>query len=269
MPLEESNPAPGLLAAFEDLLALFQTKVKAYPALMGDGAGVVNVPLRTGWVYVRMSGSDSVVSAYNDRVPIINDMPILVGYEPFAPTLFQVLGIRHVYNSVSSVPKVPAHHKTHEWLVADGGNDVVFSLARQLMPLRVSASGMVLTVYASPYKTESGWKEITGTLNLNAYVPGSGACWALVSLTSTGVLAVVTGTVKASRTLLLVTDIPALPSGNYPLAGVVLYFGQTAIVETSTTQDILDLRFAGAGGSGDVAGAVDAPYLREQMFFYS
>jgi len=239
-----------------------QSRTREWPATLSDSNGDVTpnrdatVYTRPGYVYCVMPDG-AIAQAFNNRVPPVTGLRVWVGYEPRNKTLFRVLDFNYSYVTLGGFTggagtALGPHHKTHESLNPGGGNDVVFSQARQLMPLRVSpVSGFTVKVESSPAAVGSGWAPSdTGTLDLTADRPTVGALYVLLYLDAAGVFSKRVGSNIGAFVSLAYTNIPHLLAGESALAAVALYAGQTAIRETSAAQDIVDLRFtSGSGGA--------------------
>lgn len=240
-----------LLSALEGVLDYYRRAPRKSPAQMGNGQGVVAVPNKPGYVYVRMPDGQTA-EAYNARMPLTDDMPIIVGYDDFNQLLFQVLEFRHAYNDQLPTT-VQQHHETHEFLNVLGGTDVVFSDIRQLTHLAVyPASGLVVSVYGGTVWTATGYQFVSGLIDLTAYVPVSGAVLVAVCLNASGTLTVLDGgSNPGARTFLSLLDLPAIPAGYRPLAAIALEAGQTDIVEARARRDIIDLRLAMSSAAAD------------------
>lgn len=242
-------------AALKDAISRAARRVepatRRWPATLSDANGVItpgldaSVPGGGGKVYVVMPDG-SVVKAYNNRVPPVTGLRVWVGYEPQNPTLLRVLDFNASYTNPNPTTGFGPHHATHEFLNVLGGNDVVYSQARQLMPLRVSVvAGFVIKVEVSPIWTGTAWALSTGaTLDLTSSVPASGARWALIYLSTGGALSArLSASVLPGFGSLTYGLIPAAGAGELPLAAIALYSGQTQIAENFTRQDVVDLRF--------------------------
>lgn len=232
--------------AFQKRIEQYQLRLQAQPGLMGDPLGNVSVPDRAGYVYVRVN--DITEIAYNDRVTPVYDLPILVGYDPLQPRLYRVLDALMVYEEAPYNAGVPSHHETHEYMgLTTSGHDLVFVHLRAWLPLRVApAGGLTITVYRGIALVGSTWTAVeqAAALDLTAYQPVSGARYVLIQALSDGTIDIVAGAVKTLLTIAL-SDIPAPYTQALPLAGILLYAGQTAIQENRITNDLVDLRWPG------------------------
>ena len=234
-------------SALGELLDGFQSRLQTWPAVLGDGNGLVAVPNLVKRVYVRMPDGHAAVVFNDDRVPLTNNLPVVVGYDYINPSLFQVLGLRQTYNGNENggYPSIGMHHASHEYLADHGGQDVVNVHARQILPARLTAiGGLKVGVYNSPLYTSAGWKSAAlASLDLTAQVPASGARYVLVSQALDGSLVATAGSTVAIRTYLQLSNIPTPPTNARPIGAVVLERGQTTITEDRERQDLLDLRF--------------------------
>lgn len=238
-----------------------QPVTRRWPATLSNSAGDITpgasarVSGSGGLVYCVMPDG-STVRAYNNRVPPTTGLRVWVGYEPLNPSLLRVLDFNSSYIDPSGGTGFGPHHVTHEYHNPLGGGDVVYSQARQLMPLRVSVvSGMVVKIEPSPAAVTGGWDLSTSaTLDLSGDIPTTGSLYALLYLDAEGTFARRLGANVGAFGSLSYSDIPAASAGERALAAVALYLGQTAIQETLAKQDIVDLRFAGSGASGSDLG---------------
>lgn len=232
-------------------LQRYRKKQDLQIGMLGNYQYEVEVPGRPNFVYVRLAGQ-VVSQVYNDRVNPLLDLEVYVGYDDEEPGLLQVLGVRSdlrrygTDNSISAY--VPEHHQTHEWMnYPVGGNDVVFSELRQLMPLRPTPmpTGVALAVNRGIILSSA--KEVlyfTGSIiDLGSYIPSTGSRFAYVGIDSfTGLLTVTGGLVRDTLSLTF-SDVPDFIVGTYPIGVVRLYENQTKVEETYSSTDLIDLRF--------------------------
>jgi hypothetical protein len=258
---------------FKIKLSEKQNSSDAIAALLGLGNGTVSVPSQPGQVYIRVGNQENYGTAYNDRVPNTDNLPVYVGYDPITDPgrrLFQVLSIRqssYVGSGSTPIPSVGPHHTTHEF----GGGDDVYTDWRRLMGLRVGRPGLpgtptafVVTVDPGCLYRAGAWMAAPVGLNTadltvqHGLLFGTQAQWVLISLDPTGAISVLPVVPpKASLALLLISDIPTPPAGNIPLAAVRIYASQTAIGDAPSAPDIYDLRFPTyAGMNGPIGSGV-------------
>lgn len=246
----QRNRIKKLLDRKQDLLL-------AKPGILGDPAtGLVDVPGRPGYDYVRI-GDEQIVGEYlNVRVPSRYDLPVYVGRDPVQPYVEQVLTIRqeaYIDAGFNPIPPIPAHHETHEWPVpgdpdADG-SDLVYVHWRQIRKFRLHAGN---PLYPFRVYTDGGpfysaelertiWVDPT-YVDLTDAVPEWGARWVLVYLSGTGLLSYRAGTIRP-RSRLQFSDAPPPNVGELALGWVYLYAGQSYIADDATRQDIVDARY--------------------------
>jgi hypothetical protein len=227
--------------------SLQQTQKVIY-GLLGDAFGQVDVPGRPNYVYIRIPGYP-LSTVYNDRVKPKMDLPVLCGYDPIQPDLFQILSTRtsqpRLVNSTKPVYAVPPHARTHEWMAVQAGEDVTFTHLRQLMPYRPTIlGGMTMHYYRNVAWIGDEWQLISGTLiDYTEAIPITGSRYMLTYLDVDGHIKSMTGTTVGDITLLDMDDIPNPIPGTIPLAAVRLYGWQTGLIEARSDTDLIDLRW--------------------------
>ena len=159
----------------------YQERPIAEPGLLGDGGGLVSVPDRPRYVYARMlSQLDIPFEVFDDRTPYVDNLPVLIGYDPDNRNLLQVLKVRlgitdAAAGGITYSTGVPNHGASHEWLSPNGGYDPVFVNIRQWLPLRVYAgSGVAIKVYPGHVYCASSQQYVYVTppeTDLSAYLP--------------------------------------------------------------------------------------------------
>jgi hypothetical protein len=239
-------------------------------AMLGDGNGNVRVDGKKRDCYVRVNGV--VMRVRNTKTAFVNNLPVVVGYEHANPNLLQVLGVRERDGiEMKTNYGAPEHHELHEYNNPLGGNDVVYSDVRQLMPGRVSSAQDAFNIYVhrGMALTSSGvWQRLESAdkIDLSSYQPGTGACYVLIYVNlQDGTIGKLAGTTATSNQVLDYTYIPRTPANAFPLAAVRLYDSQTIISEKwGYDGEIVDLRMAAAAGVGNdillYSGAAITPY---------
>lgn len=223
-----------------------------WPALTGDVNGVVQVPHRPFFIYVRV-GSDKIPDvAYNNCVPNRENLPVVVGYSPWQDEVLQVLEERVVYQGTNIdddwvLPRVPWHHESHEWGNPLGGDDAPLFHLRQLneQMFRVGkdpSGNFVVKITGGIIRIGSHYDTLAEqTLDLAGYVPpGILGRYILVYLDDAGVAHALAGTSVPAAGLTM-EDSPTGGIGDRALAAVRLYAWQT---EIDDYLDIEDLRWS-------------------------
>lgn len=238
---------PKLRRASQRWSARIQRKEELLGGFLGNAAGIVRVPGRQYYVYVRLWNGE-VVEAYNGEVQANPGLPVKVAYRSGR---YAIAGARDVFDN----PLPPQ--------LADGITDqmtwpgmyTVNIRGEQYLPGLVSPlSGFTVRFYGDQdFAAGVVYIVPPQDIDLTAHIPASGARWILLELVA-GAVQVVEGALAGSVDLLTSALIPA-PSGR-PLAAVRLYAGQVAITRGKYYSDILDLRTASAAANGD------ATYLR-------
>jgi len=226
----------------------YQQIIKTIPALMGDANGVVSVPDREGYVYVRDSIGNTLI-VWNSIVQLTYNLAVKVGE---LDGRLQVIGIRDSY--YSSIMSVVANHgSSHSYTTT--GSDPVNIYSEQFMPwYAYTSSDDDFTVTIIRHVMAAGSWVASGNENvdLNAYIPvaDTDALFVLITLDADGALQVTAGSAVADKGTLVVGDIPDIPSGHIPLWAVILYVGQTAITRAHVANDYVDLRFSNGASTG-------------------
>jgi len=250
---------------FKVTLGQKQNTSDAIPGLLGRGDGTVEVANQAGQVYIRVGNEESYGTAFNNRVPLSDNLPIFVGYDPITDPdrrLFQVLSIRqtaYVDAGNAPIPQVGPHHTTHEF----GGGDDVYVEWRRIMGLRVGRPAAFVVEVDTGYICRAGTWILApvgvDTVDLTAEqaaLVGTQAQLILISLDDTGAIEQTNGAIVASPAALTIANCPTPPAGNIPLAAVRIYATQTAIGDTPSAPDIIDLRYPtyNSMNNGGVAG---------------
>jgi hypothetical protein len=235
----------------------------AETGILGNYAGVVDVPNRINYVYVRLS-SGILVEAFNNLVPSLLNLNVLIGKNPQRPSELKVLDVLlDMHPDGIGTPMISKHGTSHEW----PGADTVYIKYRQILPLRTTAvGGLEVSIYSGWYvDSNRKSKYYAGSptnINLSSYRPTTGARWALLSLDGSGTVSV---TVEGSGTSyfgLSIADIPTIPENEIALSAIRCYAGQSSIKDNATSStDIIDLRFvpqadANTAGSTAVWGGI-------------
>lgn len=230
--------------------------------IVGDGAGRVDVEGKPGYVWVRIHGRPSEVLC---SVPVKNDLPVICGRDVNQPgSAYQVLRARYLsYSEEEIIPAIITSNR-FRWFFPGGGQDPLYVELRQFMPLRPTTNPgqMLVTI-------ERGWfwsgtnfvyseQDNVDLTSLNTWTPPNNMAWVLITLSTTGVVIATKGTAVPALDL-PTTPFPAPPAGTaVVLAAVRMYEGMTAVNETRTNTDLIDLRFSGWGlGGGGGGGALN------------
>jgi hypothetical protein len=234
------------------LLGKYNRRANNLVGHLGNHENVITVSGRNGYVYVTLNSGD-VVEAFNDVAPRVLNLEVTLGYSEEEKHILRVLGSRSTAGrygetKASRSTSLKEHHKSHEWMSADGGNDVVFSDLRQFLPFRPTPiGGMLVHIYRGISWLNSSWTYTSGTsVDLSAYVPDTSgmAQYALIYVDSAGNPDFIVGSGSAQAwTTLGLEDIPDPYPGTLPIAAVRMYYDQSGIVESRNATDIIDLRF--------------------------
>ena len=248
-------------------------KVETLPATQGDGAGNLAVPGKPNYIYAIVG--NQVQEVFNNRVPPEQGVRVTVGrdyQDPEQRGIFQVLSTRtgSPGSSANLVGFAPGDY--YRW----GGQSPLWVELRQIMPLRLGPySGMTIQLYHGNVWNGTGLLFVTDTTqDMTSYIPAGAGNAALVNVTvnSAGTVVFTKGTefvMSAVTTFaLLYANIPAFASDTVFWSGSVLvYNGQTQVVDGPANTDIIDGRFSGitfgisSSGTITQSGSVTAGHL--------
>lgn len=242
--------------AFKKFSGQHQTRLKWWLAYAGDGEGNVYTSQANYYLVRYPLASSPTVEIYNNRINLIDGLRIIVGYTAYQPNLLQVLdvadqrldGVDPNDNPVSpgdvGYSTVAPHWVNHQYLGADSG----YINWRQMSALGVFPTypaSLSVTIWPGTIPRPGADIDVDyQTVDLTSHVPASGARYVLISFDSTGAVVATDGAIKAGGFAALTNaDIPDTPVGNWRSCAILMYLGQTAIVENASEIDFLDLRF--------------------------
>lgn len=252
------------IQAIKKFSGVHQTRLKWWLAYAGDGQGNVYTS-QANYYQVRYPLSSSpTVEIFNNRINMIDGLRIIVGYTAYQPNLLQVLDVAdqrfdtvdpndNPTSGSTNYSTVLPHWVNHQYLGSDSG----YINWRQMSALGVFPTypaSLSVTIWPGTIPRPGTDVNVAyQTVDLTSHVPGSGARFALISFDSTGAAVVTDGTINAGGfSALTNADIPDTPAGNWRSCAIVLYYGQTAIEESTSEIDFLDLRFPEEQSAGTV-----------------
>lgn len=182
------------------------------------GAEQVEVPNRSGFVYVRLRNNTSeLIQAFNEKVSPVYGLPVLVVYKG---NRYEVIGRDNArysdWGSFSSF--LPRHGSQHSLNFEDGqGGDVTWIYSRQFMPLATIPSGTsgAGTVFIQPH----------------TYLNPSNGTWSLIGDESSPNFLPAKPTDTNARMMLLLWDLD--------LSDPVIVTGSTFLATLTGTVDVL------------------------------
>lgn len=172
-----------------------------------------------------------VIRVHNSaHVPPTFDLQVRIGRSKSLPTIWQIIAVRETYISPAAGGELAYHHEQHEF----PGGDTVWIDPKQIMRLTVlveDGENFIVRVIGSVIRTTSGLAQIgTQSLDLSSYVVTAGAKFLTIQADDDGVLGVVEGDVFGSPLIATFEDVPAPDADKYMIAFVLLYEGQTELV---------------------------------------
>lgn len=243
----------------------YQGVLEWWPAFAGDGQGNVNTS-QAYWFLARYPLQSSPThEVFCDKINLVDNLRIIVGYTAYHPNRVEVIDVfdqrvevvdsndNPINPGQIGYSRVPLHWANHQYLGGDQG----YINWRQITPLGVFPTNPVsLSVQVFNGYIARGSSSVfvnSQVVNLESHIPtvAGDARYVLISYDSTGAVVITDGAINAGGfNALTVADIPATPSGNWRSCAVILYTGQTAIVENRTEIDFFDLRFPEQSAAG-------------------
>lgn len=254
---------------------ILKQKDNIWEGMLGDSNGVVKVPGQSEFRYVRPLGDDLAIVVRRGPVSDIAGTRVWVGKDPYNKKVRRILGLN------SGVTQVTTGVENHAPSHYENSTDPVWITDQQITPLRTYATtGMNVHVNRGMtiYQGQSIFISSTD-IDLSSSIPGSGARYSLIRVSSAGVIDVQDGDLVDSLADLSYDDIPVCENGYAPIAYARLYFGQTAFSTLYTNPDIKMLVWgsglfdiSGFGGFNDAEGNpvdVDATAAADGTSTYS
>ena len=257
--------------AFYTLLRGERKRAEVTPAKVGNGAGVIDVPNRAQWVYVRLHADDGRVNHAQNLSNLALENDDMVDLQRITQTgrgYYRIVG--YSTSRAEGVPtdparSVPNHAPNHERRdQSTGGGDPVEIFKRMIVPLRAqpqAVQDMTLYVNAGDWSLAGVKKEFAGG-NSPAFVTPTCALYHTVQrydrvyLDSDNNIVIVQGTPAYDGAT---PTKPTIPTADcFPLELVWLTKGTTVLTEENLIKDERPLWFVlGAGGGGEPITPVD------------
>lgn len=248
----------------------YQPSLPYWVAYLGDGRGNVRTNSANYSLCRYPLSSSTPFDIYNTRVQGVDNLRVYIGYLPHMPKQLQVIDVvdqrlEQTQPDGSIVVPIYAnvvdHANNHAYL----GVDPVYVNWRQITPLGVFPTypvSMLIQIRAGyiPRPGADTWVN-DQTVDLTSHVPGSGARYVLVSFDAAGNVTLTDGPIGTDFASLTAADIPDTPAGDWRSAAVLLYAGQSAVVENRSEIDIYDLRFPEEQSAGGLTLALTNAHI--------
>jgi hypothetical protein len=227
---------------------------KRRPARTGWTDGTLSSSARPNFIKVRYLDDNTQAEVYNESVPLMTDLQV------------------YVYKGLDGVPR--ARYPSTQYKPSDlwfsfiknhGPNHSAYSVdpvyvdTRTFLPLRPTVSGTWDITIKPGWVVfgDQAYKYPGEILSVEAYRPGTGARFVLLSVGLVDVDGVITvkmivtqGTSKAK--IVAPADFPKIPAGTHPVCVVRASAKKVKLEDKETGGDIFDLRLTGGGaGSGE------------------
>jgi hypothetical protein len=178
-----------------------------------------------------------------------------VGYDPNdLPTRKQVLGFADIYKDAGSLgPALVSHHVTHYW----GGVDALYIQREQILKWVPVANENKVDYYPNPKNTPAGWWGSTSMIRIDysAHIPATGVRVCIVVVDSSKNVTFRDSSIFDTKSLIAVTDWPALTAGDTVLFGLWLFAGMEQCYHEPGNDNFIDLSESGAYGGGTSTGS--------------
>lgn len=165
------------------------------------------------------------------NVPSRFDLHLVVGRRRSQPSLWRVIYTLEDYDGPAGGGELTYHRLQHQ---EEGGDRLALSW-KQIVARSVrvkDATGFIVRVFGDLDLTVNGWVLIpTQDLDLSSYVPTTGALFVAIESDDDGVLTINDGTPFAAPGIGTEADYPVPAAGQYTRAHVLLYEGQTALLD--------------------------------------
>jgi hypothetical protein len=187
---------------------------------------------KPGLLWARLeNGKPIKVHVGSANVPSHFDLHLLVGRRKAQPKIWYVLVMLEDYDAPAGGGELTYHHKQHE----EGGGDRLDLSWKQIVARSVrvkNAAGFIVRVFGDPDLTPNGWVLIpTQDRDLSSYVPTTGALFVAIESDDDGALSENAGTPFAAPGAGTAADYPVPAAGSYTRALVLLFEGQTALLD--------------------------------------
>lgn len=225
--------------------------LRPFPALVGDGNGVIEVPGSPGSWYVRPVGSELVIPVYRGNAPRLNNYPVWVGQDIYNRRWVRILGSNVEGGGGGNSAGDGGDLEPHSHYLTDG--NMTYISSRQIVELLLSVTAGMTVQISGGFAVVGGQPVyvVTQTLDLSSYVPVAGALWAIIRADDAGTLSVQEGETADSYADLNYNNLPAVEAGYKELWAVKLYEGQTAISGRFDSPDYQDLRYVQSAWATD------------------
>lgn len=193
-----------------------------------DGTVETGTP---GLYWARYANAQPFQVKNSINAPPYRDLHVLVRRSRIQPNLWQITEILEDYDVPAAQGGISAHHAQHE----EDGFDRVNLDRKQIKQLSARAAGGWLVQFSgATAPTMTGNKAIdNASLDLSAYVVTAGAQYIGIETDNEGAISInATGPNFGSPLITDDANIPAQDPGKYLLAYVLMYEGQTEILDS-------------------------------------
>ena len=195
-------------------------------------------------MYATIAFTGQVIKVRNKRFPARFKNPVKLGHAPGSAEIEVIDEWRGVYPNLD-LPILPFH--PHTWGETE---NVAWIRKEQIMELSPFVKeGMIVLVNSGSFVINGVRRGFMyQEFDMTSYIPASGARWVTCEIDNTGAITYTEGTLYDSRTLLDISNVPAVTDEKYLLFAVKVYFGQTELMFLPDNNDLYDPRLTWQAG---------------------
>lgn len=195
-------------------------------------------------MYATIAFTGQVIKVRNKKFPARFKYPVKLGHVPGSAEIEVMDEWRGIYPNLD-LPHLPFH--PHTWGETE---NVAWIRKEQIMELSPFVKeGMIVLVNSGSFVINGVRRGFMyQEFDMTSYIPASGARWVTCEIDNTGAITYTEGTLYDSRTLLDISNVPAVSDNKYMLFAVKVYYGQTELMFMPDNNDLYDPRLTWASG---------------------
>jgi hypothetical protein len=202
---------------------------------LGNASGDVQTG-KPGILWARLGNGKAIrVRTGSANVPSYFDLHLVVGRRRTQPNIWYVIYTLEEYDDPAGKGELTYHHEQHE----EKGGDRLNLNRKQITARTVrvkNSTSFIVTVFGDADLTANGWVRIPNkNFTLSSYVPATGALFVAIESDDDGALSLNVGDPFASPGVARPADYPVPDAGKYPIARILLFEGQTALLDEHIT----------------------------------
>jgi hypothetical protein len=200
------------------------------PAWLGDLAGTVVTG--TAGVYFARLANGKVIRVHNTfGAPPTFDLHVKIGRTRNLSKIWQIIQVVEDYDEPAAAGEIAYHHEQHMF----GHGDELPVDRKQITALTVrvyDAAGFIVTLFGDVAQTASGLIQIASqNIDLSAELGSASAIFVGIEADDDGAVTLHAGDDFGSPYVATVANVPVPDEGKYLIAYVLLYAGQTELLD--------------------------------------